>query len=106
MIFAALMRAIAIDEDRIGHIFRNAPGHFPADSPSNRRALVEVASEPENFLGTDLFGNDWFAKTRADGTQIWAQVREDTIMNGGVNMTPRKFDFREAVRLPQQDGER
>jgi filamentous hemagglutinin len=85
------MSALKIDERRTLHIFRDAEGHFREDSPVNRRALLEVASRPANLLGTDRFGNSWFAETRADGTQVWAQVRENTIVNGGLKSHPARF---------------
>jgi filamentous hemagglutinin len=81
-------------------MFRDAEGHFRQDSPVNRQALLEVASRPANLVGTDRFGNFWFAETRADGTQVWAQVREDMIVNGGLNHTPQDF------RLPSQPAGR
>jgi hypothetical protein len=84
---------VVIDEDRIDHIFREAEGHFPTDTTDNRRALIGTASRPGNFAGTDRFGNDWFSETRSDGTQIWVQVRESKITNGGVDMTPRNLDL-------------
>ena len=82
---------IPIDETRIGHIFRNANGHFRADNEVNRRVLIDVASRPENFLGTDRTGNAWYAENLADGTQIWVRVRHGKIVNGGINHQPREF---------------
>jgi len=58
----------------------------------NRQLLIEVASRPGNFVGTDRFGVDWFAEIRPDGTQVWVHVRARKITNGGVNLTPRRFD--------------
>jgi hypothetical protein len=83
------MPAITIDERRRSHIFRDAQGHFREDTEANRRLLIEVASRAENFLGTDHAGNAWYAQSRADGTQIWARVRGDRIVNGGINQQPR-----------------
>jgi hypothetical protein len=86
------MADVTIDERRVGHIFREAHGHFREDTPANRQALIEVASRAGNFLRRDRFGNDWFAELRADGTQLWTRVRGGKITNGGVNRTPRSFD--------------
>jgi hypothetical protein len=80
---------VTIDETRVGHIFRNAVGHFQDDTPANRQALIEVASQESNFLGTDAFGNDWFAEIRADGAQLWTRVRHGKITNGGINRPAR-----------------
>ncbi len=83
------MPHITIDETRLRHIFRDAVGHFQEDTPANRLALIEMANEESNFLGTDAFGNDWFAGVRADGTQLWTRVRDGKITNGGINKPPR-----------------
>ncbi|MGH7039472.1 MAG: hypothetical protein ACREE4_19240 [Stellaceae bacterium] len=84
---------ITIDETRIGHIFRDAEGHFAEDTALNRQALLDTANRPGNLVGADRFGNAWFAETRADGSQIWAQVRGGKITNGGINPRPRNFDL-------------
>ena len=97
------MAGIAIDEERAGHIFREADGHFGEDTVANRQVLIDAATQPENFLGVDRFGNGWFVEMRADGTQIWAQVRDGKITNGGVNMTPRAFDFADLSAAPLPD---
>ncbi len=72
------------------HIFRDAPGHI-ADTPANRRLLQQVADDRNRTLGTDRFGNTWSARNQADGTQVWTQVRNGVIQNGGVNQVPRSF---------------
>jgi hypothetical protein len=84
---------ITIDENRVGHIFRDVEGHFPEDTDLNRQSLIEVANTPGNFIGADRFGNAWFAETRSDGTQVWAQVRRNEITNGGINPVPRPFNL-------------
>src|SRR5580704_3577609 len=94
------MPRIELHEGRTGHIFREADGHFSEDTAVNRQMLIETASRSENLLGGDRFGNEWFAEVRTDGTQIWAQVRDGKITNGGVNITPRDFDFTELPTLP------
>jgi hypothetical protein len=89
------MPAITIDERRAPHIFRQARGHFREATPVNRRILLDVANRPENFRGTDGFGTDWFMETLDDGPQVWAQVRDGKIMNGGLN--PRPIEFIEVI---------
>ena len=87
-----LMRAVTIEESRVGHIFRDARGHFREDTAANRQILIDVAARPDNFHGTDRFGNDWFADMRADGTQVWVHVRGGKIINGGLNPIPLELD--------------
>jgi hypothetical protein len=91
------MADVTIDENRVGHIFREAEGHFTDDTPENRGALIFVASRPENLLGMDRFGNEWWAERQSDGTQIWAVVREGRIMNGGINTRLRRFNLSPAA---------
>ena len=73
------------------HIFRNDRGHLP-DTPANRELIESVANDPQNYVGTDSRGNAWYAQTRSDGTQVWAEVRDKTITNCGVNDKPKDFD--------------
>lgn len=87
------MADVTIDEDRARHIFRSAEGHFAEDNAANRQALMDAVGRQENFLGTDRFGNAWWVEQRADGTQVWVQLRDRRIMNGGVNLVPRRFDL-------------
>jgi hypothetical protein len=77
-------------EKNIKHILRDDPGHLP-NTPANRQLLLDVAGNPENFLGVDKHGNAWHAKTQSDGTQIWTSSRGGEIRNGGINSSPKPF---------------
>jgi hypothetical protein len=79
------------NESQLRHIFREAEGHI-ADTAANRALLQGVADDAGALLGADRFGNQWFARLNANGTQTWVQVRNGTIINGGVNQTPRTFN--------------
>lgn len=79
------------NESQIRHIFRDAEGHV-ADTPGNRSILQGVANDPAAKLGADKYGNEWSAKMLPDGRQAWTQTRGDTIVNAGVNETPRTFN--------------
>jgi RHS repeat-associated protein len=83
---------IAIDENAAGHIFNDAPGHMPDDTATNRALLTDTANNPANRLGTDQYGSDWYARTREDGSQIWARVQSTGIRSGGVNPSPGTWD--------------
>jgi len=80
-----------ISEKRIGHIFRDAPGHVK-DTPENRQRLLELVEQAENFLGTDARGHSWYVSAEGQRPQLWAVVRGDEIINGGANDAPRSFD--------------
>ena len=88
-----------IPDSRVPHIFRQAPGHLP-DTPANRQLLTDVALNPRNFLGTDRYDNLWYAQTQPNGNQIWVQVRNGQIMNGGLNPVPRIFHPHTGLSLP------
>jgi hypothetical protein len=84
-------RSFPSGESQLRHIFRDAPGHL-ADTPANRALLQNIADDATTTLGTDRFGNVWSARTLEDGTQVWVQVRNGIIQNGGVNPMPRVFN--------------
>jgi hypothetical protein len=73
---------------QLAHIFRVEDGHL-SDTPENRQSLLDIVNNPEIFLGTDTFGNRWYAKAFPDGTQLWGTVRNGVVQNGGLNSTPR-----------------
>jgi RHS repeat-associated protein len=85
------------NESTIGHIFRDAEGHV-ADTSANRALLRDVANDPAARLGTDKYGNTWSAKTLPNGTQAWTQARGNTIVNAGINETPRAFNAQTGLK--------
>ncbi|HZH76239.1 MAG TPA: hypothetical protein VEY88_09410 [Archangium sp.] len=92
---------IVIPEGRAKHIFRDAPGHL-RDTPTNRQLLREVAADESVKLGTDKFGNEWFARINPDGTQVWVQVRHGEIINGGLNQVPRNYNSQMGLSAPSK----
>lgn len=78
-------------ENNLKHIFRDSPGHL-RNTPFNRKLLINTASDLKNYLGTDIYGNKWYAKMQKDGTQVWTSLRNNQIRNGGINKIPKKFD--------------
>ncbi|MFT0734905.1 hemagglutinin [Ralstonia wenshanensis] len=76
---------------QLDHIFRDDVGHL-ANTPGNQQALLSLVNDSANSLGTDRFGNQWFAKLLPDGSQLWGSVRNGVIQNGGLNETPRPFN--------------
>ncbi len=93
---------ITINEDKAGHIFRDSDGHFNSDTPENRDVLEDVSNSSENHLGADKYGNEWYGKTRSDGSQVWTQVRNGKIVNGGVNDVPKVFNDKTGLSNPSR----
>jgi RHS repeat-associated protein len=79
---------VSIAEGSAEHIFRDAEGHLVDDTPENR-ALIEGAVKPGNYVETKYPQVDVYRETLPDGTQVWAEVKDGSITNGGVNTTPR-----------------
>ncbi|ALU64319.2 hypothetical protein DA70_11480 [Pandoraea pnomenusa] len=79
------------NSSQLSHIFREETGHL-SNTPENRRTLVNLVNNPANLLGTDRFGNQWFAQILSDGTQLWGSVRNGVVQNGGLNATPKIFN--------------
>jgi hypothetical protein len=89
MDFSSLNKSI--DKNK-AHIFRFVEGHFEDDTPANRQLLIDTVLNINNYLGTDKWGNDWYAQTCLDYTQIWVQIRKGEIINGGLNLIPRPWN--------------
>ena len=80
-----------IFENNAKHIFRDRKqgGHFIEDTPENRQKLIDTASNPDNYKKTDEWGKDIYAETQPDGTEIWVEVKDGQIRNGGINDVTR-----------------
>ena len=90
-------------EAQISHIFRDKENHI-ADTPDNRRLLEDIANDPKAILGSDRHGTMWVGRTLPDGTQVWAAIRNGTIVNGGVNSSPRTFNPMTGLSASQAKG--
>lgn len=83
----------------IGHIFRNADGHVP-DTPANRALLEDVANDVMYFRGTDKYEFKWYVKNMTDGRQVWVQVRNGVIFEGGINDIPKIWNTETGLKKP------
>lgn len=81
--------ALPDDASQLGHIFRSAEGHFVEDTPESRQFLTTTVNNPENYVRTNEYGSHIYAQRQSDGSEIWVEVRNGTIQNGGLNTTPR-----------------
>jgi filamentous hemagglutinin len=70
------------------------------DTPENRRLLEMLVSHRGNQLGTDMYGNEWFAEMLSDGRQVWAKVRNGEIKYGGIRRVPKSFDPKKGLSSP------
>jgi RHS repeat-associated core domain len=83
---------------QLNHIFNDESGHL-ADTPDNRAILEKVANDPNDYIGTDKYGNDWHSET-IDGKQIWVESRNGQIWDGGENEAPRVWDTETGLKSP------
>ncbi len=93
---------IKINEKNAGHIFRNAEGHFVEDTAQNRVLLEHAANDKGNFLGLDKYGNEWYAEILDDESQVWVQVRNGEIRNGGVNNPAKTYNSETGLSNPNR----
>ncbi len=83
----------------IGHIFKDTEGHIP-DTPENRSLLEEVANDLDNYRGNDQYDNAWYSKILEDGRQVWIQIRDGIIFDGGINDTPKQWNPKTGYKKP------
>ena len=83
--------SLPTDASQLSHIFRDDIGHLTA-TPENQKTLLNLVNNPQNLLGTDKYGNQWYAQTLSDGTQLWGSVRNGVLQNGGLNATPKTYN--------------
>ena len=82
---------LPVTPSELGHLFRKKRGHL-VDTPENRQLLLDVAADPTARLESDQYGNVWAARLRADGRQVWVQLRDGVIVNGGMNEEAKTFN--------------
>ena len=91
--------SIPNDDSTLGHIFRADTGHVP-DTPDNRSLLESVGNDMDSFLGSDQYGNDWFARIENNGSQVWVEARNGRIWDGGVNVIPKPWNPKTGLKKP------
>ena len=89
---------------QLKHIFRKK--HNWSDTPENRRRLEELVSRPQNFRGVDREnGHAWYSDPEFDLPQIWAEVRDNTISDAGINEALPEWDEYTGMRSnPRKNG--
>ncbi len=60
------------------------PGHL-VKTPENEKLVYDVANDPKCYLGPDKRGHHWYRKILKNGKQVWTEVRNNKIINWGVN---------------------
>ena len=53
-----------------------------------------------NYLGTDKYGNDWYAQVLNNGNQVWVESKNGIVWDGGVNMVPRPWNSVTGLKKP------
>jgi hypothetical protein len=86
-------KRIKISEKDRHHIFRDAEGHFPKDTPEVRRLIKGMVNDKSNYQGPDRFGNKIYSKKLPDGSQLWAKTRNNFIRWAGKNKIPWHYEL-------------
>ncbi|MBP6103588.1 MAG: hypothetical protein KA508_00745 [Gammaproteobacteria bacterium] len=73
----------------INHIFSRVNGQpkhgHLADTPANRRLIVETFSNKHYFRGVDSHGKAWFRRELPDQRECWVVTQGGRVKSGGVN---------------------
>lgn len=75
---------------------------MPDDTPENRALFESVANDPSCYLGTDEYGNVWYARMQSDGSQIWVRARGTVIIDAGINSTPKTYNPQTGLCRPER----
>lgn len=89
-------------EERIKHIFRKSKGHFEEDTPENRSRLEDLANDSNIEMKQDKRKNYWKWKTEEDGRQLWVKIRNNKIINAGINEKDNIRQYNEETGLDEQ----
>ena len=71
-------------KEQLKHNWDKREGHVEK-TPENEKLIHDVANNPNGYLGPSNFGNHWYAKLLANGKQVWVKVRNNKIINWGIN---------------------
>ena len=96
---------VIFNEPNKEHIFKDRSGHI-IDTPENRAKILDLVRNPENFLTPGNWDKLWFGKILPDGTQIWAEVRNNTIINCGINDIPREANSETGLSRPDKPSQK
>lgn len=88
--------------DKLGHIFRDSEGHFSENTRENRAYIEAAVADPANKVGENKFGREIYCKMMPDGYRAWAHVERGFIVNGGRDISWKKWE----VNLSSRPGGR
>ena len=85
----------------VNHAFAARDGHLPY-SLENEALIMNLVKDVQNCYGMDARGNVSYGKILPDGTQLWAEVRNNvSIENCGLNADPRPWNKTTGFKLLQ-----
>jgi hypothetical protein len=87
MISAAERHLLPFLEDKLPHIFRLDPGHFPADT-AEARELIQTTAVDAHLVGTSKWGYQVYQQILETGKQVWVWVWKGQIFEAGLNEEP------------------
>ena len=99
---SVLNNTLTTNTNQLNHMFADRSGHFTHNTAVNRSLITSTANNPNKFMGEDSFGVQWFAHTQADGTQVWAKVKNNIITEAGINQVPHNFDQITGLNAPRR----
>ena len=80
------LNKLSTEKSVINHIFSEKPLKL-ADTPENRKIIENLVNNSKYYLGKDIHGKEWYAKTLRSGKQIYSYVRDGIIKGAGRNDT-------------------
>ena len=96
---------VVFRDDNRNHIFDDRKGHV-IDTPENRERIVGLVKDPTKYAGPSEWGNEWYGEILPDGTQLWAEVRGNKIINCGINEIPKKYNPKTEYSSPDRPSQK
>lgn len=73
------------DKATLNHIFPKEKNGHDTYSDVAYKEMQELVKDPNNFVGKDKNGSQWFSKKLPDGREKWARAYGAKVRSGGTN---------------------